>query len=454
MRSRLVAVFLMVASLVAAMVVVGSPPALAGSGWQGLGGGVSGGRVYALATGPGGVVYAGGSFTSAGGATDSGHVAMWDGSSWHGLGSGVDGDVRALAVAPDGSLYAAGEFTSAGGVSGTRYVARWDGSSWHALGGGATDAVYALAVGSDGTLYAGGWFQWMYDAPGGSAVPGTYVLAQWNGSAWSGVGTGVTGYPVLALAAPGSNTVVAGGEITGAGGTPVANLAGWNGSLWGALGSGVTGSNHTVYALAVGPEGLYAGGTFSAAGGSPVSFVATWDGSSWSAMGAGTDSFVNALAVAPDGSVYAGGWFAAAGGAPANHVARWSGSSWSTLGTGTNGAVFALAVSGDGTVYAGGEFSTAGGSAAAGVAAWTGASDDPSTWTYPAVQQFAVLEQLTDEQCKEAALERGAAADWEALGGQRTSGWTSSWAQWPDGGTGGWVCTRQPLWNGATWTVR
>ena len=71
------------------------------------------------------------------------------------LGSGTNNTVYALAVSGS-TLYAGGTFTAAGGGA-ANYVAQWDGSSWTALGAGMNDVIYALAL-SGSTLYAGGAF--------------------------------------------------------------------------------------------------------------------------------------------------------------------------------------------------------------------------------------------------------------------------------------------------------
>src|SRR5688572_25140968 len=112
-----------------------------GSSWASLGSGFSG-RVDALAVfddGTGPRLHAGGLFTVAGGVPAQ-NVARWDGASWTALGSGVSGGVpsqavNTLATFDDGSgpaLYAGGSFTSAGGVAASN-LAKWDGSSWSAV---------------------------------------------------------------------------------------------------------------------------------------------------------------------------------------------------------------------------------------------------------------------------------------------------------------------------------
>lgn len=111
-------------------------------------------------------LYAGGYFTTAGGASAS-HVARWNGSTWSSLGAGTDLEVRAFAIFDDGmsegpSLYAAGSFTTAGGVA-AQHIASWNGSAWSSLGAGTDGVIRALTTFDDGEgsppwLCAGGDF--------------------------------------------------------------------------------------------------------------------------------------------------------------------------------------------------------------------------------------------------------------------------------------------------------
>jgi hypothetical protein len=80
--------------------------------------------------------------------------------------SGLNSEVQALTVFDGNSgsgpaLYAGGSFTTAGGQQ-VDHIAKWDGSTWSALGTGMTDSVRALTVFDDGSgsgpaLYAGGF---------------------------------------------------------------------------------------------------------------------------------------------------------------------------------------------------------------------------------------------------------------------------------------------------------
>jgi hypothetical protein len=133
-------------------------PSNATSNWLAMGSGITGGSgdISAFAT-AGTNLYVGGNFTDAGGTTVS-NIAVWDGSAWSAVDSGVNNSTYGLAYdASSGNLYVGGNFTTAGGST-ANYIAIWDGSSWSTLGSGLNDAVEAIAVDPEGNIYVGGHF--------------------------------------------------------------------------------------------------------------------------------------------------------------------------------------------------------------------------------------------------------------------------------------------------------
>ena len=101
-----------------------------------------------------GNLYVGGMFLKAGGVTVNG-VAMWDGSTWHAVGSGFDVSVHTLAVY-NGALYAGGDFLNSG-TTPTKHIAKLVGTQWTAVGGGINDDVDVMYP-WNGDLYIGGDF--------------------------------------------------------------------------------------------------------------------------------------------------------------------------------------------------------------------------------------------------------------------------------------------------------
>lgn len=171
-------------------------------------------------------VYFGGSFTQAGGVTVN-RIACWDGQNWSALGSGLDGTAYAM-TAREGKLYVGGDFKHAGGIE-ARGIACWDGQQWSPLGTGVSgqyytlavpgEAVFALAWSPQGILYAGGNFTNVDNCAASS-------LAQWDGRAWSPLGSGILGH-VYALAWHDYKLYV-GGIFFRSGGTPAMHFAVWS----------------------------------------------------------------------------------------------------------------------------------------------------------------------------------------------------------------------------------
>ena len=399
-RKRLLGVLAICGVVIAALVTLAS--AAGPGGWDHLGTGAAPGSVSlnlsasALEVTPGGL-YVGGKFTDAGGVDAADRIATWNGSNWNAVSSSTEqianGEVFAIAVS-GGKVFAGGTFTNAGG-SGADNLAVWDGASWEPfciLPGKSIGNVKALQV-IGSTLYVGGDFQ-----DGGGVLTADYLLACDLASGtpsdtivnpnhpFSG--------PVKALTATSDGTLYAGGRFGNLENIPAAdNVAYLDGAGWHAMG---TGGGTCTCALDAYVRGLTASGTdvFVGTEGSNVDgisqadHVVKWDGSEWSAMGSNTSGAdgwfpagTNIHDLAGDGSnVFATGTFQDANGdTRADNVAWFDGTRWQPVGS--NGAGngpwigegHALAVV-ERQLYAAGNFTSAGGDAQARSAASFGLS--------------------------------------------------------------------------------
>lgn len=98
---------------------------VATSTWLAMNTGIADGQVYSLATGDNGLIYVGGSMTD-----PITRVGQWNGTQFFTLGSGIaDGTVYEL-LYNNGVLYAGGSFTEAGGITLADRGAKWNMSSW------------------------------------------------------------------------------------------------------------------------------------------------------------------------------------------------------------------------------------------------------------------------------------------------------------------------------------
>jgi trimeric autotransporter adhesin len=113
-----------------------------GADWSPLGTGMQG-FPRALAVfddGGGAALYVGGGVSTTDGVTAK-NVAKWDGSKWSPLGAGLNSGINDFVVFDSGdgrgpALYAGGSFTTAGGQP-ANHIASWDGTSWSSRSGAA-----------------------------------------------------------------------------------------------------------------------------------------------------------------------------------------------------------------------------------------------------------------------------------------------------------------------------
>ncbi len=183
-----------------------------GNGWQTLGSPMNN-WVSSLALDAAGRLYAGGTFTMTGNVPVN-RIAKYDAASngWLPLGSGIDqgsidqGAIYAMAFDKNGNVYAGGYFGAAGAVAANN-IAMWNGTQWSALGSGMNGAVGALAVDDASNLYAGGTF-----TTTGSIVVNR--IAKWDTASgtWSALGSGITVCGVFKCSIPQVNAIATSGS--------------------------------------------------------------------------------------------------------------------------------------------------------------------------------------------------------------------------------------------------
>jgi hypothetical protein len=233
----------------------------------------------------GGTLWVGGTFQNGAGIASADYLLACDlatgasRSTFTADGDG-SGSVYALAADANGNLYAGGTFINLARIPAADHVASYDGTNWHAMGsgtgpgGGAVTGI-VRGLGASGTdVYVG------TDATDVAGIPQADHVARWNGSAWSAMGANTAGSDGWFSTTTSINTITtagsrvfAGGQFQDANGDPLADdIASFDGTSWHPVGSNGAGNgalNGNVLALAVFGQQLYAGGGFSSAGGDP-----------------------------------------------------------------------------------------------------------------------------------------------------------------------------------------
>lgn len=250
-----------------------------GTSWSGRGMPAAS-DVTALAT-ANGHLYVGGSFANAGDAFGD-NLSDWDGYTWTSLGSNGAGNgalnahVWTLAALPDGRVYAGGSFTSAGGNVEANYAAWFDpgSDSWEKIGTAAGSplnaGVWTMALIGNRVILGGA-----FSNAGGLATAD--AIAEWTGTAWKAYGSDGAGGGALvsisslyvnSVAVYGSNILVSGLFDSTAGVEFTDGIAVWNGSKWMALAQSNP-TNDPWFLEAIGRD-LYVTGSFTNLGAIPA----------------------------------------------------------------------------------------------------------------------------------------------------------------------------------------
>ena len=372
--------------------LTGDAGAAGAGGWDHVGSGATAGTpslngsVFALNASRPGTLYVGGNFTAAGGVAGADRIASWNGTAWSPVSSPTsqiaNGAVDAIAYDPvTGSLFAGGTFTDAGGDANADFIAKWDGTRWAPFCAPITGNVNALQI-AGRKLYVGGSFQ---DGAGLAAADYLVACDLDTGAASATADTAAHAFTgaVYTLTADTNGTLYAGGGFINQGGDAAADHVAYldaSGVGWHALGRGAGTCGCAVddfvrSLTAVGTDVYVGTDAVDVAGIPQADHVARWNGSAWSATGAnaaGTDGWFPTSAfvygMTNDGTnVYATGSFQNADGdATADAVARFDGSAWHPIGSDGagngpwSGNGLALAQFGQ-RLYAGGNFTSAGG---------------------------------------------------------------------------------------------
>lgn len=164
-----------------------------------------------------------GSYTADISITYEGNILAWDGFSFITLDNGLELYEVPYPMIYDvevyqNKLYAAGMFLSLN-VSGGNRIVSWDGSTWSGVGGGLNFDASSLQV-YNGNLYVSGSFQ----IAGGVSAD---HIAKWNGSQWCGLGSTFNG-TIYDMCVYNSELIIS-GSFTTIDGQPINHMAKWIG---------------------------------------------------------------------------------------------------------------------------------------------------------------------------------------------------------------------------------
>jgi hypothetical protein len=384
--------------------------------------------------GSGNKLYAGGTFSLNGPQGPAKDMAVWDGSAWLAVGSGLfstqlsNPHVMSMTVHDQGFgpvLVLGGFFTQAGGLP-IANLATWNGQAYGPIGNpnGAVTRVASIDFGAGPELFAFGFFtqiggqgllnfarlkggSWSAPTPpgnflqigemlptdlgagpellvGGNFGSGFNSVQRFNGSSWSSLGQGLSATITdLAVVDFGSGKQVFAASVD--------RLYRYGSGVWTELGvvgdpvilsGGGQINDLEVADLGNGPR-LLISGAFNSLGGVYGQGLLTFDGTALQPLTLGFGGPIRALAVetsTPAPSLVVGGEFKGGSGLLLNRVARYQSGQWSALGQGFDFGVETLGFFDLGSgrdLYAGGLFTKSGTTSVGAVARFDGSNWQP-----------------------------------------------------------------------------
>ena len=244
------------------------------------------------------------------GGSNAGHVRVfdWNGSTWTQVGSDIDGEAAgdafgtSVAISSDGSRIAVGAELH-DNDKGTVRVYDYSDSSWSQVGsdidGVTGDRAGIIAMNSDGSKIVIG--ATLNDDAGSNA--GSVRVYEYSDSSWSQLGSDIDGEAAgdkfgssVAMSENG-NRIIVGSQLNDGGGSNSghARVFDWNGSAWTQVGSDIDGASadDKVRSVTISSDGSrIAVGSWTASGTGDVAYnnaghirVFDYSGSAWSQVG-------------------------------------------------------------------------------------------------------------------------------------------------------------------------
>ena len=360
--------------------------------WTPLGSGSTDSWIFALAS-YNGKLYAGGAFSTIAGYGGMQGIADWNGANWQSIGGVGTGLVTSLlAFDPDGSgpapavLVVGGDFTNVGTTAlPASSVAIWNGTVWSAMGSGVLSPAFASSTTVEAltSLPAAGGMNTLYAAFDGTQSGNTSnaAVAVWNGSVWNPAPINATGlvYTLQSVGAyaggPAGPSLVLGGTFTTINGqlvvSGVGQFDGTNAARFGAANSAIISNPNVPMFLVSGdedgsgpiPPSVYAYGQFSIAGNVFANNIARLGPTGWQPVGSGvpTDSTSVPPLFYNDGTgqhmFVVNSTGQSGDDAFANILTKWDGATWTAVPgfVAPGGFVFAATVY-KGEIYVAGNF--------------------------------------------------------------------------------------------------